>query len=185
MNVCSSARRMSPPMFSQGRTVLPVPHTDSLGAKTLNKEVAGIAVPKGANICVKVQRGSPGVCCLEFHVTGPHWVLEWELGLSGRATFEFKLPPGLAMPLVLPRLPIQWENRTAIPASGAGVSLPLHDKRKLCLLKLPQLGPVPTPIKGELKEEFSKDSRISWVQGKERKNRGSGATLFNALKECT
>lgn len=54
-----------------------VPHTDSLGAKALNKEVAGSAVPKGANICVKVQRGgSPGICCLKAHVTGPSWVLQ-------------------------------------------------------------------------------------------------------------
>lgn len=37
--------------------VLPwVPHTDSLGVKTLSKEVAGSAVSKGANICVKVWR---------------------------------------------------------------------------------------------------------------------------------
>lgn len=61
-------------------------------------------------------------------MTGSCCVWEWELKLSGKATFESQLPPGLAMLLVLFLPQVLHENRATVPASEAGVSTPLHDQ---------------------------------------------------------
>lgn len=69
--------------------------------------------------------------------------------------FKSQLPPGLSMPPVLSLPPPQRDNRAAVPASEAGVSLPLHDQEGTLLLM------VPPPLRGEHSKEFFQDSRAS------------------------